>query len=173
MVSIDEKRAFSERLIGICDKAGIPERGRAAKLGKLFNRTTKAAEKWLRGLSIPEWPIRVAMVKRWNLNAQWFESGLGRPYAPQIDFDDKLQWVCEAYSRLLKDGQQALIDYTDKLIEEQEARSKATRSRKPVIYQGPERRAAHPDAGYYGAERRTRNSGQESVTQALRPLPRP
>ena len=80
MVHIDEthRRAlFAARLATALRGAGIQEHGSSALLGRLTGTTTKGANKWVNGESVPRKANLEAIADRLGVRAEWLEYGIG------------------------------------------------------------------------------------------------
>jgi len=74
-----EKTAFSKRLNHALDLYGTPPKGkgRQVTVGKMFDVSQKAANKWLEGISLPD-TMRIAVIaEKLNVNVEWLTYGTG------------------------------------------------------------------------------------------------
>jgi len=69
---------FAGRLNGICDEIGIPSRGRSQQLAKMTGlKSYKGAEKWTKGLSMPDVPHGTALAKALGVYFEYLMTGRG------------------------------------------------------------------------------------------------
>lgn len=90
----NEKTAFSSRLNHALDINGIPAKGkgRQVTVGKMFNVSQKAANKWLEGISLPG-TMRIAVIaKKLSINVEWLTYGTGPINITSLPHDGNFQW---------------------------------------------------------------------------------
>lgn len=79
MANLEDKISFSKRLDHALDLYGVPPKGkgRQVTVGKMFNVSQKAANKWLEGISLPD-TMRIAIIaEKLNVNVEWLTYGTG------------------------------------------------------------------------------------------------
>ena len=71
---------FADRLNAICDEKGLPDRGRPQLLGKMAGVGYKGAEKWIKGLSMPDVPHGTALAIGLDVYFEYLMTGRGPKY---------------------------------------------------------------------------------------------
>jgi SOS-response transcriptional repressor LexA len=94
LADLKERMAFSKRLDHALDLYGVPPKGkgRQVTLGKMFDVSQKAANKWLEGISLPD-TMRIAIIaKKLNVNVEWLTYGKGAINTESSPGADDLRW---------------------------------------------------------------------------------
>lgn len=104
------RAAFAARVHELCDELGIPNgHGRQTALGKMFGVTSKAARKWLLGISYPEMPLAVAMCDRAGVNLLWFLQGTPPKRGDRVN--PAVAQLADGLERLPFEHRQAVLDH--------------------------------------------------------------
>lgn len=94
MADLQDKIAFSKRLDHALDLFGVPPKGKGRQviLGKMFNVSQKAANKWLEGISLPD-TMRIAVIAdKLNVNVEWLTYGTGPINAEPLPGTGDSRW---------------------------------------------------------------------------------
>lgn len=118
MTPVTEIRAeFATRMNELCDELDItPGHGRQAALGRRFNVTSKAARKWLLGLSYPEMAKAVEMCAAARVNVLWLLQGTPPKSGTQID--PNLLDLAEAIAGMPDAGRNAVLEFARFKVQE-------------------------------------------------------
>ena len=76
-IKSDHRSDFADRLIDALKDYGQARHGAGAFLHKLTGVTTKGANKWLNGESLPEQPHLVTIANKLNVRSEWLRYGTG------------------------------------------------------------------------------------------------
>jgi SOS-response transcriptional repressor LexA len=94
LADLQEKILFSNRLNHALDLNGIAPKGKGRQVlvGKMFNVSQKAANKWLEGTSLPD-TMRIAVIaERLKVNVEWLTYGSGPINIESIPGTENSRW---------------------------------------------------------------------------------
>lgn len=102
------RRAFSERLNEVLDRAKLPPKGagRQKRLGDDWGVSQKGARKWLEGESIPETARLIEMAIRYRVSFEWLATGRDPRTLDQSEsiiegsVRPSMAWATESHSTL-------------------------------------------------------------------------
>lgn len=72
--------SINQRLITLCDDAGIARHGAGKRLAIIAGVSVKTGNKWLNGITVPTLSSLVPLASFFGVRAEWLLNGIGDPY---------------------------------------------------------------------------------------------
>lgn len=89
---------FAERLNLLCERRGLPARGRQAAIARLCGVKPSSVNKWFSSTGLPDAEHMLALSDWGKVRVEWLLAGRGLPEKSQ---DCTLMWICDDEQQLL------------------------------------------------------------------------